>query len=98
MKKLLVQWWALREDKSAKIRYDLIPLDMLKRLAIHYTTGWQKHGDRNWESGNMDYAELCKQSACRHFFQRQNNEIDEDHMSACVWNLFAYEHLKNKNK
>ena len=71
---------------------------MLKRLAIHYTNGGKLHGDRNREWGDMKYAELAKESARRHFIQRQNDEQDEDHASACVRNIFAYEYLKEKNK
>lgn len=97
MKQLIDQWWALREDKSHKIRYDLIPLNQLKRLAIHYSNGAKVHWDRNWESGNMEYAEKCKESAWRHFVQWQMGESDEDHAMAIVWNVFAYEFLKDKN-
>lgn len=97
MKKLIDQWWALRENKVWKIRYDLIPLDQLKRLAIHYTNWWLIHWDRNWESWDENYRELCKQSAFRHFIQRISWETDEDHAMACVWNIFAYEHLKDKH-
>lgn len=95
---LMDQWWALREDKTEKIKYHLIPTSMLKRLAIHYTNGGKLHWDRNWEWWDMKYAELAKESARRHFIQRQNGEQDEDHMAACTWNLFAYEYLKEKNK
>lgn len=97
MKKLIKQGGALREDKSSKIRYDLIPLEQLKRLAFHYTEWGKLHWDRNRENGDMEYAELCKQSAFRHFFQRANWDKDEDHAMACVWNIFAYEHLISKN-
>ena len=97
-KELKDQWWALREDKSEKIRYDLIPLNMLTRLALHYTKWAVVHWDRNRESGNMEYAELCKQSAFRHFIQREQWLNDEDHWMACVWNIFAYEFLKDKNE
>lgn len=97
-KQLIDQWGALREDKSNKIRYDLIPLNMLKRLAIHYTTWAVAHWDRNREWGNEAYAEKCKESARRHFIQWQMGESDEDHAMAIVWNIFAYEFLKNKNE
>lgn len=96
-KKLINQDWALREDKSNKIRYDLIPLCQLKRLAQHYTDWAKVHWDRNWESGWFDYAKICKQAAFRHFIQRMNWETDENHDMACVWNIFAYNFLMDKN-
>jgi hypothetical protein len=93
---LINKHWALREPKDAKIRYDLIPLDQLERLAKHYTTGALIHWERNRESGDLEFAEWCRQSAFRHFISRMNKESDEDHASACVWNIFAYEHLIKK--
>lgn len=97
MKELIDQWWALREPKDNKIRYDLIPLDQVERLAIHYTKWAVAHWDRNWEGGNQAYADKCKESAWRHFMARQRGEVDEDHAMALVWNIFAYEHLTKKN-
>ena len=98
MKQLIDQWWALREDKSHKLRYDLIPYNMLKRLAIHYTEWAKLHWDRNREWWNIDYANKCKESARRHFMQWQMGESDEDHAMACVWNIFAYEFLRDKHE
>ena len=97
MKKLIDQWWALREDKSEKLRYDLVPLKEFKKLVLHYTTWAIVHGDRNREGWDAKYTEMCKQSARRHFIQWQEGETDEDHASACIWNIWAYEFLKEKN-
>lgn len=97
-KKLVMQDWALREDKTNKLRYDLIPLDQLKRLAEHYTKWGLDHWDRNWESWGKQYMEDCRKSAFRHFIQRMNNEENEDHDIACIRNIFAYEHLQSKLK
>ena len=93
-------WWAKRENKSGKVRYDLIPLPELKRLAELYTRWAEIYWARNWEKWDLEYAENCKQSAFRHFFQYMNGESDEDHFSAILWNLFTIEALKriNKNK
>lgn len=96
-KELIQQDGALREDKSDKLRYDLIPLCQLKRLAKHYGDGAKVHWDRNWESGGLQYAEDCRKSAFRHFIQRMNNETDENHDMACIWNIMAYNFLINKN-
>ncbi len=87
------EWWAKRENKVGKIRYDLIPLPMLERLAWLYTRWAEVYWDRNWENWNEEYADKCKQSAWRHFVQWQRWDIDEDHASAVVWNVFAYETL-----
>lgn len=70
---------------------------MLTRLAKHYQHWAEVYGDRNREGGNLDYAERCKESARRHFISRQEGKQEEDHASALVWNIRAYEYLKEKN-
>jgi len=94
---LIEQGGALREPKDNKLRYDLIPLAQLKKLAIHYTNGNKVHGERNRERGNYQFAAVCRQAAFRHFIQRMNGEQDEDHLSACIWNMRAYTDLLDNN-
>ena len=89
--------WTKRENKEDKIMYHLIPRCQLKRLAAAYTRWAKIYWDRNRETWNMEYAEKCKESAFRHFMQWIDWEIDEDHSSALVWNVFAYEFLKKKH-
>lgn len=83
----------VRDDDGTKIRYDLIPLDMLKRLAELYTRWAEKYGDNNRQNAQWEDINSFKRSARRHFVQRQNWERDEDHGIAVVWNIIAYEHL-----
>lgn len=88
-----------RDLDEGKPRYDLIPLDMLKRLAELYARGAVKYGDSNWQLANSEEEyRRFRASAWRHFIQWQNGEIDEDHAIATVWNIFAYEHLHAKQK
>ena len=86
----------VRDSDEAKPRYDLIPTDMLKRLAELYTRGARIYGDRKQAGGND--VECFKRSAWRHFVQWQNGEDDEDHGSAVVFNIFAYNHLKQNGQ
>ena len=95
-KKIIRQNWALREDKTWKIEYNQIPVDMITKLARHYTDGWGVHWPFNWFDWNKQYMEDCKKSAFRHFIQWFSWEDDEEHDMACVWNIFAYEMLKIK--
>lgn len=90
----------VREPKDGKPRYDLIPPELLKRLAEIYARGAAKYGDRDWQlaesPGDVD---RFRQSAWRHFAQWNMGEEDEDHAVAAVWNVFAYEwHLRHKKK
>jgi hypothetical protein len=86
-----------RDLQAGKPRYDLIPIPMLTRLAGLYERGAVKYGDCNWMLANSE-EELnrFKASAMRHMFQWANGEDDEDHASAIVFNVFAYETIREK--
>lgn len=77
-----------REDKSHKIRYDLIPHFLLYRLAMVYTKGAKNHEPRNWEKASTEEdLDLFVQGAWRHFMQFLKGEVDEDHFAALMFNL-----------
>lgn len=84
-------------DSADKIRYDLIYMPMLKRWADHMTKGAKKYKPRNWELASTP-AELDRflSSAFRHFVQWFNGEEDEDHASACWFNICGAEMVKEK--
>lgn len=88
--------WFVRDDDWTKLRYDLIPLDMLERLAWLYTRGAVKYWDWNRQNAVGDDLQSFKRSAWRHFIQWMKGDIDEDHAIAVCWNIFAYEHLNSK--
>lgn len=91
-----------RDSEAGKPRFDLLlpkgmPYDKqpLTRFARHMEMGSKRYGDRNWESFSDERAlERAKSSAFRHFMQWFNGEDDEDHMSACYFNLMAVEYIK----
>ena len=83
-----------RDTDTNKPRFDLIPLPMLKRLAELYARGASKYGDSNWKLADTDEElQRFKASAFRHFVAWMDDETDEDHMAAVVFNLFAFETL-----
>ena len=89
----------VRDTELGKARYDLIPLDQLKRLAELMGRGAEKYSARNWEKAdpsNPAEMDRFRASAFRHFVQWMNGETDEDHAAAVVFNVFAYEHLMAK--
>ena len=93
-----------REISNNKPRFDLlIPKDqpynetLLYRWAMLMERGAQKYSERNWEKANsLEELARFKQSITRHFFQWFSGEEDEDHASAILFNLNAYEWLKEK--
>lgn len=84
------QTGAIREPNNGRGRYDLISPIALKALAIHYENGARKYSDRNWEKGLPLSRHL--NSALRHLQDYLAGDRSEDHLSACVFNVFAITH------
>lgn len=78
---------SVRDVRTGKGRYDLIPPGPLLRLAKHYENGAVKYGDRNWEKGQplSSYAD----SMLRHCQKYLAGDRSEDHLAAIPWNAFA---------
>lgn len=93
-----------REVADQKPRFDLIYFDKMPyhkqpffRYALHMAKGAAKYSDKNYMKANsLEELGRFKQSAARHFSQWMCNEIDEDHMAACLFNIFSAEFVKWK--
>lgn len=84
-----------RDSQEGKPRYDLIPIDPLKRLADLYARGAEKYEERNWEKG-QPFSRLYA-SMFRHMMQWREGDRDEDHLAAVIFNAMAImEFEKNK--
>lgn len=89
---------AVRDTNEGKIRYDLLPIECLKRLAEHYTKGAKKYDDNNWKKGIPTKRFI--ESAWRHWGEYLLGETEEDHLSALVFNVFGimYNEIKGGKK
>lgn len=83
---------SVRDTRTGKGRYDLIPTLPLKRLAQLYERGADKYGDRNWEKGQPLSRYI--DSAMRHLIAVAEGQDDEDHAIAVAWNMFALIHTQ----
>lgn len=91
----------VREDNGDKLRVDLIPIDMIRRMAQKFTDGGKKYGERNWEKANVQNKEEMdrfKAAAFRHLLAWMNDEFDEDHAAALAVNICMYEDIMLKYK
>ena len=79
---------SVRDTRTGKGRYDLLPPRAVRRLAKHFENGARKYGDRNWEKGQPLSRFL--DSALRHTFAILEGKRDEDHAAAAVWNLMGF--------
>ena len=81
---------AVRDISSGKGRFDLVPWETIRALAIHYEKGCLKYGDRNWEKGIPVSSFL--DSSIRHLTQVVDGRDDENHLIAAIWNaVCAYQ-------
>ncbi len=76
---------ANRDLSSGKGRFDLIPWETIRALAIHFEKGCTKYGERNWEKGIP--ISRYMDSAIRHLAQFIDGEDDENHLIAALWNI-----------
>lgn len=76
-----------RDTQLGKPRYDLIPVQPLKRVAHLYARGAEKYDDNNWMKGqpySRAYASLL-----RHVYAWREGEKTEDHLAAVIFNAMA---------
>ena len=77
---------------AGKLRFDLVPPDVIEVLVRIYTMGAAKYADRNWEKG-FDWMSCCA-SLERHLNDWKKG-IDRDpesgelHMGHVMWNAAA---------
>ena len=78
---------SVRDIRTNKGRYDLLPAHAIYRLARVYQKGAAKYGDDNWRKGQPVRRTL--DSALRHLFEFMEGYRDEDHLAQAMWNLAA---------
>ena len=76
-----------RKDDQEKIRFELLPGDVLRAIAIILTFGAIKYAPRNWEKGIPCHCYL--DSGPRHYLKFIRGDSDEAHDRAFVWNMLG---------
>ncbi len=77
----------LKRDHIEESRYDLIPLDCLRELALIYAEGARKYGIGEWKSG-LEPSDTLNH-AFEHLRQYQNGNRDENHLAKIAWAMFT---------
>lgn len=81
----------LHKVDITKIRYDLIPSELLERLALHYTKSLEKYPENNWKKATKEESnKIFIPSAWRHFIQWLRGDKNEDHGIALIWNIISW--------
>lgn len=83
-----------RDSRKGKGRFDLVPFEGIRRVALRYEYGADHYGDRNWEKGQPLSRML--DSALRHLMQALDGQDDEDHLAAVAWNSLGVMHIQRE--
>lgn len=83
--------------KDKKLRWDLLPLNLIEDVVRVYTAGAEKYGANRWQNLPDGYNRY-KAAMLRHLVEfEKGNEIDEEtgcrHLAQCVWNALAMLHF-----
>lgn len=76
---------SVRDVRTGKGRYDLLPPEAIHALAVQLELGMQKYGERNWEKGQPMSCYI--DSGSRHLTRYLAGDRDEDHLRAALWNV-----------
>lgn len=87
---------AVRDIQDGKGRFDLVPLEAIRRYALRLEEGATKYSEHNWEKGIP--VSRCCSSALRHLLQYIWGYTDEDHLGAVLFNIGAIAHFEKYNK
>ena len=79
---------SVRDVRTGKGRFDLLPPAAMTRLAQHFERGAVKYGDNNWRKGQP--LSTFIDSAARHINAVTALAHDEDHATAAAWNMLAF--------
>lgn len=78
---------AVRDSAEGKAPFELLPWDLMERVAVWYGLGADKYGANNWRLGQPQSAVIG--SLLRHLRKYIMGYRDEDHLAAIIWNAFS---------
>lgn len=86
--------------KDKKLRWDLLPLELIEEVVKVYTAGAEKYGENRWQNLPNGYNRY-KAAMFRHLMEvERGNERDEEtgclHMAQVVTNALFMLHIKMK--
>lgn len=76
-----------RDVRTGKGRFDLLPVEALRRVAVIFEKGARKYEERNWEKGQT--CGTYMDSGLRHVLNHLAGLDDEDHLAQACWNFLC---------
>ena len=91
-----------RKDDDGKLRWDLLPLNLIEKVVEIYTFGAEKYGPNTWQNLEDGYNRY-KAAMFRHLMEfEKGNVIDDEsgkeHLAHMVWNAIAMMHFAEKKQ
>lgn len=82
-----------RKDDQGKLRWDLLPLDVVEKLVEIYEFGANKYGENNWRTIENGYKR-CRAALFRHLTaydkgERVDPESGKSHLAHAAWNALS---------
>jgi dATP/dGTP diphosphohydrolase len=77
---------------EGKVRWSLVPVEVLTALANHFTVGAKKYEDDNWRRG-LKYSDTydCAKRHLEAWFLGESHDAETGthHLISCMWNIVA---------
>lgn len=92
MSEKMVEFKSGAKRGANALRFDLLPVEGLRRLAKRYTGGAERYGEGNWKKGLKDpeYIAQFKAHMLAHIVDYLENGCkDDDNLAAVAWGAFA---------
>jgi hypothetical protein len=82
-----------RKNDQGKLRWDLLPLDVMEPLVEIYEFGANKYGENNWRTIKDGYRR-CRAAFFRHLTAYDKGELTDpesgkSHLAHCAWNALS---------
>jgi hypothetical protein len=87
---------AKRESENSDLRYDLLPVEPLRRLARRYAHGADKYGVQNYVHG-LPYPNTFNH-IIEHLQAYNSGDFTDDHLAAAAWGIFTLMHFETEGQ
>ena len=86
---------------EGKLRWDLLPLDLVEKIVEVYTFGAKKYEPNSWQNLEDGYNRY-KAAMFRHLLAFEKGHIVDDesglpHLAHCCWNAIAMMYMSKKD-
>ena len=87
--------------KDKKLRWDLLPLELIEEVVKVYTAGAEKYGENRWQNLPNAYQRY-KAAMLRHLVEHEKGNIFDSetgsrHLASMIWNGIAMLHASMQN-